>query len=273
MHGWLARGGRGGRGEPRAPPRAPSRRPRPAPRAGAVYGRDWGFQPTGAGPLASRGRPLQAAASLHSFLFQALLLLGAARRPKRDHIFVLALDGRDGVLGRLKCLVYKNHKSIARQPMWVKINPKQKTCLPRGPGGLRPARGCPQRTPRPAPGERGVPRLIQWGGCPALGATLNNRKAPGAGMPTSPPRLSVHPSGVGPTGRRSPLGVSPGGLVGVRTLLVPLLVGQRPFCEPARQAPRAPGKGRGGPRGDAVAGAGRPRKDVGGPRGGTPRAC
>lgn len=154
----------GGRGEPRAPPRAPSRRPRPAPRARAVYGRDWGFQPTGAGPLASRGRPLQAAVSLHSFLFQALLLLGAAQRPKWDHIFVLALDGRDGVLGQLKCLVFKNHKSIARHPMWVKINPKQKTCLPQGPRGLRLAGGCSQRTPRPAPGERGMPRLTQCGG-------------------------------------------------------------------------------------------------------------
>ena len=88
------------------------------------------------------------------------------------------------------------------------------------------------------------------GGCPALGATLNNRKAPCGGMPTSPPRLSVHPSGVGLTGRRSPLGVSPGGLVGVRTLLVLLPVGQRTFWELARQAPRAPGKGPGGtPRG------------------------
>lgn len=166
LQGWLARGGAGGagRGEPRAPPRAPSRRPQPAPRPGRFTGatgvssrRGLVRSPRGGG-LSNR--------LLHFTLssFKPSCFLGAAWRPKRDRIFVLALAGRDGVLGQLKCLVYKNYKSIARHPMWVKINPKQKTCLPRGPGGLRLAGGCSQRTPRPALGERGGATLDPMGG-------------------------------------------------------------------------------------------------------------
>lgn len=52
-------------------------------------------------------------------------------------------------MGRLKCLVYKNHKSTARHPYVVSNNPKAKLCLPRGPRGAAGRLWMLRMPPRP----------------------------------------------------------------------------------------------------------------------------
>lgn len=129
----------GARAARAAPPRVPE--PRAGP--GHVAG-DPGVPPGGAGPeLRRRG-------SRYTFLSQTLGLC-AAQLPNGAAFFRRPRVEGIGVLGRQKCLVYENHKSLARHPYVVSNKPQSKRRACRGaPGGLEDAAGSPDDTrPRP----------------------------------------------------------------------------------------------------------------------------